>query len=189
MVLEIEELRAKRRHLERLTLDGEALLAGHAIWLGGNPAPELADVRRKITEAEAQTELLRAESVRHAESSSTLRPRIDGLRGLLSEAFLLDPPDHVDRLQSIGRRLPIGSSRRRSRWRGCRPLRRSSTRISSVLRSRPLEDDELASLCLARVDELRRPARALGCRHRCTGICPRKCRGAQLVRGTATIGR
>ena len=61
MVLEIEELRAKRRHLERLTLDGEALLAGHAIWLGGNPAPELADVRRKITEAEAQTELLRAE--------------------------------------------------------------------------------------------------------------------------------
>src|SRR5882672_8770250 len=101
MVLEIEELRAKRRHLERLTLDGEALLAGHAIWLGGNPAPELADVRRKITEAEAQIELLRAESVRHAESSRTLRPRIDGLRGLLSEAFLLDPPDHVDRLQSI----------------------------------------------------------------------------------------
>jgi chromosome partition protein MukB len=154
MVLEIEELRAKRRHLERLTLDGDALLAGHAIWLGGNPAPELADVRRKITEAEAQTELLRAESVRHAESSSTLRPRIDGLRGLLSEAFLLDPPDHVDRLQSIEGDYQSALAAQVEVAR-VSPAAEIVDKDLSVLRSRPLEDDELASLCL-RVDELRR---------------------------------
>lgn len=154
MVSEIEELRAERRHLERLTLDGEALLAGHATWLAGNPAPELADVRRKIAEAEAQIELLRTESVRHGESARTLRPRIDGLRGLLSEAFLLDPPDHADRLQSI-------EGDYRSALAAQAEVARVSTaaeivdRDFAVLRSRPLEDDELARLSL-RVDELRR---------------------------------
>jgi hypothetical protein len=34
--------------------DGEALLAGHAVWLAGDPAPELVAVNRSIVESEAQ---------------------------------------------------------------------------------------------------------------------------------------
>ncbi|MCW5831679.1 MAG: chromosome partition protein MukB [Labilithrix sp.] len=98
---ELEELRARRRLLERLVAGGEALLAGHAVWLAGDPGPELVEVKRSIIEAEAKLGIDRAASARHAEAARSLRPRVNGLRALLGEALLLDPPDFVERAQSL----------------------------------------------------------------------------------------
>lgn len=98
---ELEEARAQRRAHERLSSDGEALLAGHVLWLAGDPAPELAGLRRRTVESEAQAELHRSSSARHAEEARGLRPRIDGLRGLLGDALLLDPPDQSELAEAL----------------------------------------------------------------------------------------
>jgi len=102
---DLEAVRVGRRQLERLVADGEALLAGHAVWLAGDPAPELAAVKRSIVEAEEQLGIQRATSVRHAEAARVVRPRVSGLRALISEALLLDPPDFTERARSLERDL------------------------------------------------------------------------------------
>ena len=100
---QIETSRAERRRLERLAEDGEALLAGQAVWLGGDPAPELAAIRHQVVEIEKQHRLQRAAVARHLEAASQLEPRIDALRGLLGTAMLLDPPDHALRRDALER--------------------------------------------------------------------------------------
>lgn len=102
---ELEEMRVGRRDLERLVADGDALLAGQAVWLAGDPASELADVKRSIVETEAQLELHRAARLHHVEAARTARPRVTGLRVLLSEALLLDPPDFEEQARSLERDL------------------------------------------------------------------------------------
>jgi chromosome partition protein MukB len=99
---ELEELRGVRRQLERLVADGEELLAGHAVWLAGDPAPESVSVKRAIVEAEAHRDVQRSAAARHHEAARSLRPRLDGLRALLGEAMLLDPPDHGERARALG---------------------------------------------------------------------------------------
>jgi chromosome partition protein MukB len=99
---DLDDARACRRSLERLVADGEALLAGHAIWLAGDPEPELATVKRSILEAEARLEVYRAEGGRHAEAARLLRPRVHDLRILLGEATLLDPPHYGERVRLLG---------------------------------------------------------------------------------------
>ena len=97
---ELDNVRAGRREIERLVADGEALLAGHVVWLADDPARQLAGVKRLIAEAEAQFAIHRAEGVRHAEAAGALRPRVEGLRVLLGEAALLDPPDYGEQVRS-----------------------------------------------------------------------------------------
>lgn len=152
--LDLDQLRVKRRHLERLVSDGEALLAGHAVWLSGDPAPELVEVRGKITESEEQMSALRSRAAMHGESVLALLPRVGGLRDLLSEAILLDPPDHGDRVRSLEeqRRLALAAQAEVSR----------ASRFAEVvdghlaiLRTPPLSADDLEKLRV-RVDELRR---------------------------------
>jgi chromosome partition protein MukB len=98
---ELEEVRARRRDLERLVADGEALLAAHVAWLAGDPAPQLAAVKGSMVEAEKQLETHRADVARHAEAARALRPRADSLRVLLGEAMLLDPPAYDDLARAL----------------------------------------------------------------------------------------
>jgi chromosome partition protein MukB len=100
---QIETSRAERRRLERLAEDGEALLAGQAVWLGGDPAPELAAIHRQLSEVEEQQGIHRAAVARHREAARQLAPRIEALRGLLGRAVLLDPPDHAQRRDLLTR--------------------------------------------------------------------------------------
>ncbi|HTX23229.1 MAG TPA: chromosome partition protein MukB [Steroidobacteraceae bacterium] len=151
---ELDALRAKRRRLERLVLDGEALLAGHAIWLAGDPTPALMEVRRKVAETETRIEVLRSVAVRHAESSAALRPRVDGLRSLLSEAFLLDPPDHAQHAQSLEEEHRRALAAQAEVARVSRFAEVVDTNLS-VLRSKPLSEEELAKLRI-HVEALRR---------------------------------
>ena len=100
---QIESARAGRRRLERLVEDGEALLAGQVVWLAGDPAPELAAIRRRLSEVQEQQENHRAATIRFQEAARQLAPRIEALRGLLGSAVLLDPPDHAQRRDNLER--------------------------------------------------------------------------------------
>ena len=92
----LEALRSERRQLQRLVGEGEALLAGHAVWLADDPAPELATVRRSLQTTGAQLAAHRQAGERHAAEARGMRPRVSGLRALLGEAHLLDPPDFAE---------------------------------------------------------------------------------------------
>jgi chromosome partition protein MukB len=150
---ELDGMRTKRRSLERLAEDGEALLAGHVVWLAGDPSPELATLGRKIAEAEPQVEDRSKEAALHVEEVRALRPRIDGLRGLLGEAFFLDPPDHAARVAELD------SEHRRALDAEAEVTRTMAAAILvednlTVLRMPPLLDEEVRGL-RRRVDELR----------------------------------
>ena len=150
---QLDSAMATRRELERLTADGEALLAGHVIWLAGDPATDLATVKQSIAEGEAQLAAHRSAAVSHAEAARALRPRADGLRTLLGEAMLLDPPDYGDLVRLLEE--------------GCEDVRaakrfvehhehdaRFVDRHMPVLRQMPLSEQDLARLA-ERVHQLK----------------------------------
>ena len=150
---ELDDARAHRRSLERLVADGEALLAGHAVWLAGDPTQELVAVKRSIVEGEAQVEIHRAAMARHGEAARLLRPRIDGLRALLAEAFLIDPPDHAERARALETEQDAARAATASVAANGRNAELVDRELA-VLRQVPLSDDDVARLRL-RVDELR----------------------------------
>lgn len=141
----VDDVRARRRELQRLVTDGEALLAGHAVWLAGDPASELADVKRAIAEAEAQLAQHRVAIEHHGECARTLRPRVSGLRTLLAEATLLDPPDHGERSRLLEQDLQAARTARDMVVR-----HKNSAEIvdrrQADLRELPLSDEELVRL-------------------------------------------
>jgi chromosome partition protein MukB len=98
---ELELQRGLRRQLERLVVDGEDLLAGHSVWLAGDPSLELVPVKRAIVEAEAYRDVQRSACARHHEAARSLRARVEGLRSLLSEAVMLEPPDYDERARAL----------------------------------------------------------------------------------------
>lgn len=142
---EIDELRSLRRQLERLISDGEALLAGHAVWLASDPAPELVTVKRAIVEAETKLGLLRAAAERHSEAARALRPRVDGLRALLPMAMLLDPPDHGDRVHALEGEREAACAARETVAIHARHAELVDRRLV-ILRQVPLSEDDLARL-------------------------------------------
>lgn len=142
---ELEELRLGRRHLERLVTDGEALLAGHAVWLAGDPAPELADVKRSIVELEAQLGIHRASGLRHGDAARTVRPRVTGLRALLGEASLLDPPDFAERTRSLEHELQVARVAKELVARH-KANAEFVDRHQTVLRQAPLLDEDVVRL-------------------------------------------
>jgi chromosome partition protein MukB len=150
---DLEEERARRRALERLTEDGDVLLAGHAVWLAGDPAPELEELRLRTAEGEAQAELHRGAAPRHAERAGLLRSRIDGLQGLLGDALLLDPPDQTARAAALDEehRSAIAAQGEVTR---CGVAARTLEDRREVLRRPPLSEAEIKTL-RGRVDELR----------------------------------
>ncbi|MGO8996298.1 MAG: chromosome partition protein MukB [Polyangiaceae bacterium] len=150
---ELEEEWTRRRALERLAADGDALLAGHVVWLAGDPGPGLAELRRRIVEGEAQAGIHGGAATRNAEAARALRPRIDGLRGLLGDALLLDPPDHAARAAALDdeQRASIAAQSEIARSGGA--ARIVEDRLE-VLRRSPLSEADIAAL-RRRVEELR----------------------------------
>jgi chromosome partition protein MukB len=141
----LEDARARRRQLERLVEDGEALLAGHAAWLAGDPAPELAEVRRLFVEGEAKLGLERGAAVRHADVVRALRPRVSGLRTLLAEALLLDPPDHAAQARALERELAAAGTAKEvvARHQASAEV---VDRHQAILRQLPLTESDVAWL-------------------------------------------
>jgi chromosome partition protein MukB len=142
---ELEQVRVRRRHLERLIADGEVLLADHVTWLAGDPAPSLAEVRRLIIEADAQLGIHRTTGTRHAEAVRTVRPRVNGLRALLGEATLLNPPDFAERAGSLERDVQ-GARVARELVARHKVSADFVDRHHAVLRQVPLTDEDVVQL-------------------------------------------
>jgi chromosome partition protein MukB len=150
--IELEAQRGRRRQLERLVADGDELLAGHGVWLAGDPAPELVSVKRALVEVEAHRDAQRSAAARHHEAARALRPRTEGLRPLLGEAMLLDPPDHGERARALeierdAARVAKDTVARLGRY------AELVDRQLATLRQLPLSDDDVLRL-QARVREL-----------------------------------
>ncbi len=142
---QIEVARADRRGLERLAADGEALLAGQIVWLAGDPAPELATIRRQLVEVEVQQEIHRTASSQHREAARQRGPRIAGLRGLLGMAVLLDPPDHAHRRDILAQDHEAATSAQ-SEVRRCSDAAHVVEDKLDVLRRLPLSEADVATL-------------------------------------------
>lgn len=142
---QIETARVERRRLERLAEDGEALHAGQAVWLGGDPAQELAAILRHLSEVQEQQENHRAAVTRHQEAARQLAPRIEALRALLGTAVLLDPPDHAQRREALGRDLDAAQAAQAEIQR-CREAARVVEDKLDALRRTPLSEAEVEIL-------------------------------------------
>ena len=142
---QIETLRAERRRFERMAEDGDALLAGQAVWLEGDPAPELAAIHRQLSELQEQQGIHRAAVTRHQETARELVPRIEALRGLLGTAVLLDPPDHAQRRDVLERDHDAAQTAQAEIQR-CREAALVVEERVDVLRRTPLSEAEVAIL-------------------------------------------
>ncbi|MDE0456244.1 MAG: chromosome partition protein MukB [Chromatiales bacterium] len=142
---QIEASRVERRRLERLAKDGEALLAGQGVWLGGDPAPELAAIRRQLSEVEEQQGILNAAVVRHREAARRLVPHTKALRDLLGTAVLLESPDHAHRRDTLERDHDAAQAAQAEIQR-CRAAARVVEDRLDVLRRTPLSEAEVAHL-------------------------------------------
>lgn len=93
--------RTQQRQLEQRLADGEDLLADLANWLAGDPTIAIAAVQRQLTSSANQIDAKRKQAAAAAETCRGLRPQIDGLRRLLPDSHLLDPPDHNERWTAL----------------------------------------------------------------------------------------
>ena len=142
---QIETSRAERRRLERLAEDSDALIAGQAVWLSGDPAPELAAIRRQLVDVEAQQRTHSAAMARHREAARQLAPRIEAVRGLLGTAMLLDPPDHAQRQDALERDQHAALAAQAETQR-CGDAALVVEDRLDVLRRTPLSEAEVANL-------------------------------------------
>lgn len=147
----VEAARTRRNHLQRLVGDGEALLAGHAVWLAGDPASQLAATKRAISETEAQLAGDRQAVVRHDDSAKALRPRVSGLRAILVESLLLDPPDHGERSQALEVEFRAATTAKDMVTRHERSAE-TVDRHQADLRLVPLTENEIADLAKRMLD-------------------------------------
>jgi chromosome partition protein MukB len=145
--LELDAARRLRRKLEHLVADGDALLAGLEIWLAGDPADQISSTREAIAEADAQMEQHRETAVLHERAARMLQPRLQGLRALLPEAMLLDPPDLDERVRVLDAKAKQ-ASHAADRVTANRQDALLVERGQSDLRQLPLSDDEIAGLGL-----------------------------------------
>jgi chromosome partition protein MukB len=92
--------------------DVDALEAHLDAWLAGDPAGERARLESEMNRLELADDALR-ETERDAEArSAQARARLDGLRRLLGEVALLEPPDHAERARELaGRRAELEVAR------------------------------------------------------------------------------
>lgn len=145
--LELDTARGERRRLEQLIADGDALLAGSAVWRAGDPTTAIRASQAAISLADDQIAQYRHAMGHHAQASRTLLPRIDGLRRLLAEATLLDPPDYTERVGTLEEEaLQAGKARD---WAANKT--QDASRLEdglADLRMLPLSDGDLAALRL-----------------------------------------
>src|SRR6185312_15637266 len=89
------------RAADALVREAERLAGEAALLEAGDPAAPIAGARAQAAEAEG-LERAHADSAAAARTrAAELRPRIDTLRGLLGDAFLLDAPDQTTHASAV----------------------------------------------------------------------------------------
>ena len=150
---ELDAERASRRGLERLAEDLDALLEDLAVWLAGDPAPDITAAQQMIVELEGRVVAHRNTMAASVNAAAAIGPRIDGLRSLLADAHLLEPPDHAARAAALETKYVAAVDARGELDRCMRAVETVEHRLA-WLRRPPLGDAELDALRV-RIDQLR----------------------------------
>jgi chromosome partition protein MukB len=139
---------------DALSRDVDRLLAEAAFFEGGDPAAAGAQARAAGTsaDAEATAALDRAAIARRRAMQG--RARVDALRALLADAFLLDVPDYAERADSLSSRMN-DTARAREALRLAEGPRRTLAELVEVLRLPLPEDEDTSSARLAVLDRER----------------------------------
>ena len=154
LAAEIEALADKLRALEALSRDVDTMLEEGKLLDGGDPSVVLALRRENEAAIEAEERRCTLTALAARKDARALRPRVEMLRALLGEAFLLEPPDHAARARELSETLERTASTRQE-LRRTEGARRSLALLVEVLRAPPPTEDEAASLGLGR-DALQR---------------------------------
>ncbi|HEX3765763.1 MAG TPA: chromosome partition protein MukB [Kofleriaceae bacterium] len=148
----LDALTAEAAGLAGWRRDADELAAQLDAWLAGDPADERAALESELAAAElalhGHDDRLRAAQARAAEA----RRRRDGLRRLLGDAALLDPPDHGARAAELSA-LRGELATARAELERAAPHRRVLGELVDALRRPPL-DDERRGAAAARAGEL-----------------------------------
>jgi chromosome partition protein MukB len=148
----LDELAGEAARLAAWRRDADDLVAQLDAWLAGDPAGERGALESELAAAElallACDDRRRAAQARAAEA----RRRRDGLRRLLGDAALLDPPDHAARAAELSA-LRGELATARGELERAAPHRRVLAELVDILRRPPLDDDRRAA-ATARAGEL-----------------------------------
>ena len=142
---ELDRAEVRRRLLQRKWADSEELLAGHALWLEGDPQIELASVRERIARLQAAVRARRRDIRRVAAENGALSPRMESLRAVLADARIADPPDYSERARACERDLERATAAQAEVSR-CANAAGVLYETMESLRFRPLTDSELGAL-------------------------------------------
>jgi len=151
LALEMEVLRSRRHLLEGLSAEGNDLLADHGLWLSEDPAMARCALQERINATQCLSESLCEEILSNDQAAQALYPLIDGLRTLLADAFMLEAPDHAERLAEL-------ESEQSAALIALQETTRTKNfvdiieRDMTVLRQLPLEADEVECLRLRVAD-------------------------------------
>ncbi|POA33371.1 MULTISPECIES: chromosome partition protein MukB [unclassified Pseudomonas] len=145
--LALDALHSKRSFLERLVDEGNQLLAEHGLWLSEDPALTKVALRQRIVAAEVLSESLRTKVLSYDQAVQALVSRLEGLRTLLSDAFMLEESDHAERLAELEDEQRDALTAQQVTARN-KPSVDIIERDMTVLRQLPLETDEVERLRL-----------------------------------------
>ena len=140
---EIIRIGATLRALEGITKAADALLSQVDVLLAGDPADEIQEAHRASEAAKKRRLRARADQERALTAERELTPRLRGLKDLLPDAALLDPPDHTARAKELRHDLDAAVEASAALARvGDAPARLEEHLLA--LREPPLGEQELA---------------------------------------------
>ena len=145
LAAQIDSLADALRALETLSRDVDPMFEDGKLLDGGDPAAALALRRANDAAIEAEEQRCVAAALAARKHARALRPRVEMLRALLGEAFLLEPPDHAARARELSGMLEQTATTRIELKR-TEGARRSLSLLVDVLRVPPPTEDEAAAL-------------------------------------------
>jgi chromosome partition protein MukB len=145
LAVEMEEALEAQRRVEAMMRDADRLLEEGRGLDAGDPAPARAASEAGLAAAEAAERACLDASLAARARAAGLRSRVEGLRALLGEAFLLEPPDHADRARSLSDALSRASVER-DELKRTTVARQTLARLLEALRAPPPIDEAGAAL-------------------------------------------
>ncbi len=152
---EIEARLEAGRKLDALARAADTLAITPAVLEAGDPAALAAAALQTERDAEADEQRLLGRIAALRAQAAAERPKIDALRPLLGEAYLLDPPDHSERVRSLRAQVAAAGEAARELARAG-DARRVLAELADSLRTPPGHDDaEGATARIAILDRSR----------------------------------
>ncbi len=148
---EVERAREQMRAVEGLSGDADRLLADIAVLEAGDPNQAIHAARtdaEAAARAQAEHDRRRVDAL---ERAASLRRVVDGLRGLLADAFLLAPPDYASRAAELSA-LRQQACHAQEEVRRTAADRRVLTELLDALRNAPPADSTLEERAQARAE-------------------------------------